>query len=74
MLNQQSTIFISGASDGIGKAMAFEIARRTACKLALCGRSEEKLKNIIKFYVTENTVNEKLYLNGLRIKQINEDF
>ena len=36
--------------------------------------SEEKLKNIIKFYVTENTVNEKLYLNGLRIKQINEDF
>jgi hypothetical protein len=36
--------------------------------------SEEKLKNLIKFYVTENTVNEKLYLNGLRIKQINEDF
>lgn len=35
---------------------------------------EEKLKNLIKFYVTENTVNEKLYLNGLRIKQINEDF
>ena len=36
--------------------------------------SEEKLKNLIKFYVTENTVNEKLYLNGLRLKQINEDF
>ena len=36
--------------------------------------SEETLKNLIKFYVTENTVNEKLYLNGLRIKQINEDF
>lgn len=36
--------------------------------------SEEKLKNLIKFYVTENAVNEKLYLNGLRIKQINEDF
>lgn len=35
---------------------------------------EEKLKNLIKFYVTENIVNEKLYLNGLRIKQINEDF
>ena len=42
MLNQQSTIFISGASDGIGKAMALEIARRTPCKLALCGRNEEK--------------------------------
>lgn len=36
--------------------------------------SEEKLKNLIKFYVTENVVNEKLYLNGLRIQQINEDF
>ena len=36
--------------------------------------NEEKLKNLIKFYVTENAVNEKLYLNGLRIKQINEDF
>ena len=36
--------------------------------------NEEKLKNLIKFYVTENVVNEKLYLNGLRIKQINEDF
>lgn len=36
--------------------------------------SEEKIKNLIKFYVTENTVNEKLYLNGLRMKQINEDF
>ena len=36
--------------------------------------SEETLKNLIKFYVTENAVNEKLYLNGLRIKQINEDF
>ena len=36
--------------------------------------SEEKIKNLMKFYVTENTVNEKLYLNGLRIKQINEDF
>ena len=36
--------------------------------------SEEILKNLIKFYVTENVVNEKLYLNGLRIKQINEDF
>ena len=42
MLNQQSTIFISGASDGIGKAMALEIARRTPCKLALCGRNEDE--------------------------------
>lgn len=48
MLNQQSTIFISGASDGIGKAIAYEIARRTPCKLALCGRNEEKLRNVLK--------------------------
>ena len=48
MLNQQSTIFISGASDGLGKAIALEIANRTSCKLALCGRSEEKLRNVLK--------------------------
>lgn len=36
--------------------------------------SEEKLKNLIKFYVTENVMNEKQYLIGLKIKQINEDF
>lgn len=54
MLNQQSTIFISGASDGIGKAMALEIARRTPCRLALCGRNEEKLKNVLKEIHTIN--------------------
>ena len=54
MLNQQSTIFISGASDGIGKAMALEIARRTPCKLALCGRNEDKLKNVLKEIHTIN--------------------
>lgn len=48
MLNQQSMIFISGASDGLGKAMALEIARRTPCHLALCGRNEEKLRNVLK--------------------------
>ena len=48
MLNQQSTIFISGASDGLGKAMALEIAYRTPCKLALCGRNEEKLRDVLK--------------------------
>ena len=54
MLNQQSTIFISGASDGIGKAMALEIVRRTPCKLALCGRNEDKLKNVLKEIHTIN--------------------
>ena len=46
MLNQQSTIFISGASDGLGKAIALEIANRTSCKLALCGRNEDKFKSM----------------------------
>ena len=48
MLNQQSTIFISGASDGLGKAMALELAYRTPCKLALCGRNEDKLRSVLK--------------------------
>ncbi len=48
MLNQQSTIFISGASDGLGKAIALEIANRTACNLAICGRNEDKLRSVLK--------------------------
>lgn len=48
MLNQQSKIFISGASDGLGKAISLEIAKRTTCKLALCGRNEAKLKKVLK--------------------------
>lgn len=48
MLNQQSTIFISGASDGLGKAIALEIAHRTPCKLAICGRNEDKLRSVLK--------------------------
>lgn len=45
---QQSTIFISGASDGIGKAMALEAARRGCLNLALCGRNENKLRSVLK--------------------------
>ena len=48
MLNQQSKIFISGASDGLGKAMALEIAHRAPAQLALCGRNEKKLRQVIR--------------------------
>lgn len=48
MLNQQSKIFISGASDGLGKAMALEIAARHNCCLAICGRNEKKLRCVLK--------------------------
>ena len=48
MLNQQSKIFISGASDGLGKAIALEIAHRTPAQLALCGRNEKKLRSVIR--------------------------
>lgn len=48
MLNQQSKIFISGASDGLGKALALEIARTQTCHLALCGRNESKLKKVLR--------------------------
>lgn len=48
MLNQQSTIFISGASDGLGKALAFAIARTQTCHLAISGRDEDKLKNVLR--------------------------
>lgn len=54
MLNQQTKIFISGASDGLGKEIALEIASRTTCSLALCGRNEQKLRNVLKEILTIN--------------------
>lgn len=48
MLNQQSKIFISGASDGLGKAIALDLASRTSCFLALCGRNEQKLRDVLR--------------------------
>lgn len=47
MITHQSKVMISGASDGLGKALALAIANKYSCSLALCGRSEEKLKNTL---------------------------
>ena len=43
-----STAVITGASDGIGKAYAFELARLGLKRLVLISRSEEKLQNVAK--------------------------
>lgn len=40
-------IFISGASDGLGKELACQIASQYTCRLALCGRNEEKLRDTL---------------------------
>lgn len=47
MIHDNSIIMITGASDGLGKALSLEIARRYNCSMALCGRSEEKLRDTI---------------------------
>lgn len=48
MINNQSKVMITGASDGLGKALALAIASKYSCSLAICGRSEEKLKAVIR--------------------------
>ena len=46
-----SSIMITGASSGIGKALAFELAKK-GYSLALTGRSEDRLKQIRKEIIT----------------------
>ena len=45
--DQKKTILITGASDGIGKAMALRLAK-DGHKLLLCGRDEERLQEVAK--------------------------
>ena len=54
MISNQSKVMITGASDGLGKALALAVASKYSCSLAICGRSEEKLKAVIKDI---NTIN-----------------
>lgn len=48
MINNNSKVMITGASDGLGKELALAIAEKYSCSLALCGRSESKLKNTVR--------------------------
>lgn len=48
MISNQSKVMITGASDGLGKALTLAIASKYNCSLAICGRSEEKLKSVIR--------------------------
>ena len=41
----KKTVVITGATDGIGKALAISLSKEY--NLALCGRSEEKMNNLI---------------------------
>ncbi|MBV1874858.1 MAG: SDR family NAD(P)-dependent oxidoreductase [Gammaproteobacteria bacterium] len=45
------TIFITGASTGIGRELAIQLARKQ-CKLALLARSEDKLQHLRKELIT----------------------
>lgn len=40
-------IFISGASDGLGRELAYQLAHIGDCQLALCGRNETKLRETL---------------------------
>jgi len=49
-----STIMITGASSGIGKALAFELAKK-GYSLALTARSRDRLEEIQKEIVSVHT-------------------
>lgn len=40
-------VCITGATDGLGKALVHEFKQRNGYELILCGRSEEKMKNLL---------------------------
>ena len=48
MITHESTIMITGASDGLGKAISLLVAQKYGCPLAICGRDEGKLREVIR--------------------------
>lgn len=41
------TVLITGATDGLGKALVYEFLKRTDYQLVLCGRNEEKMAELL---------------------------
>ena len=54
MISNQSKVMITGASDGLGKALTLAIASKYSCSLAICGRNEAKLKETVRAVHTVN--------------------
>ena len=52
----KKTVLITGATDGIGKTLAILLAREY--NLALCGRSEEKMKQLVNSLDADNVYYE----------------
>jgi Short-chain alcohol dehydrogenase of unknown specificity len=60
MIENGKTVLITGASDGLGKALSLLLVKKYDLNLALCGRSKEKLdaleKEIIELNPSTNLV------------------
>lgn len=54
MIQHHDCILITGATDGLGKALALTLAAKYDLRLALCGRNPQKMEDLIQEVLTLN--------------------
>lgn len=65
----QKTVLITGATDGLGKALVLEFSKRNQYNFVLCGRNEEKMKQLLALIPSEKVLYAECFdlLNDLEI-------
>lgn len=66
MIQNGNTVVITGASDGLGKAIALELAKKYDLNFSLCGRNREKLE-LCKVEIQEINSNSSVYIEAFNL-------